>query len=126
MTVADHQLWLSIAEKHAAVAQTDARTWRHVRALCGADWPEFAARHGLSVGEAPVAQSAPAPRAVARAPAIPLPCRHRGGETGRELCPTCGGRVEVRVFACALYIACTLAKPLSGRACCATCPDRES
>ncbi len=48
-------------------------------------------------------------------------CAHRGDETGRVLCPTCVGHVEVKTFACSVYGSCTAGKPLAGHACCAGC-----
>lgn len=53
-------------------------------------------------------------------------CTLRGAELRREQCPSCQGRVEIRVFACALHDSCTIAKPLSDTACCASCGDFTS
>lgn len=50
-------------------------------------------------------------------------CRHRGAETRRVECPTCCGKVELKVFSCAKHGECTAAKPTPGRACCQGCPD---
>jgi len=59
------------------------------------------------------------------APAEPLACRHRGSATGAAvLCPSCHGTVSLKLFACALFGNCTLARQATV-ACCATCPDRE-
>lgn len=52
-------------------------------------------------------------------------CAHRGAETRKVECPTCGGGVSLKVFACALHGECTIAKQVDGLACCATCPDYE-
>jgi hypothetical protein len=43
-----------------------------------------------------------------------------------EPCPSCRGAVRLKVFACALHGECTIARSLTGVACCATCPDYES
>lgn len=65
-------------------------------------------------------RGAPAP------PAAPFPCRFRGGPTGDTVsCPTCRGRVELKVFACAVHGTCTPGKAAPGVACCRGCPDRE-
>lgn len=57
--------------------------------------------------------------------AAPLPCPHRGADTGRRYrCGSCSGAVELKVLACSVHGACTVAKPAAGVACCATCPDR--
>lgn len=66
---------------------------------------------------APAAQPPRAPRQ--------RPCVHLGAEARQVQCATCGGRVLVRVFACALYAEATLAKPLAGVRCCQTCPSYE-
>lgn len=52
-------------------------------------------------------------------------CRHQGPLLGTVACPSCGGHVEVKVFACAPHTACTLRKPVAGLACCATCADYQ-
>src|SRR3970282_1999152 len=59
--------------------------------------------------------------------ASPLDCPHRGGELRRQLCPTCGGRVELKVFVCDLHGECTLAQQgIAGVANCTKCPDLPS
>lgn len=51
-------------------------------------------------------------------------CRHRGDETRRVECPTCGGRrVELKVFACSIHGECLPTRQLDGLTCCAQCPD---
>jgi hypothetical protein len=51
-------------------------------------------------------------------------CIHLGAETGeRKVCGGCTGHVEIKALACARHNSCTVAKPLAGVACCATCPD---
>lgn len=58
---------------------------------------------------------------------LPLPddkkvqCRHKGKELRREVCGPCGGRVQIKVFECAVHGECTLAKKLPGKACCSGC-----
>src|SRR5262249_18590206 len=78
--------------------------------------------------EAAAEPSAPAPRG---------PCVHLGEATGeRVVCPSCAGRVEIKLFACRLHGACTMHKDLGapppvmpgvpapkGVPCCARCPD---
>lgn len=51
-------------------------------------------------------------------------CALRGQEIRREECPTCNGRIQVKVFACSLHGECTLTKDV-GAQICATCPDRK-
>jgi hypothetical protein len=63
--------------------------------------------------------------AAGPAPRRTGPCVHRGPEVRQEECPTCRGRVRLKVFACGLHGECTVARPLAGTACCATCPDYE-
>lgn len=67
----------------------------------------------------------------------PLPCIHRGEETGETRpCPTCKGSVEVKIFRCGLvaeenkpkYGTCTVDKLVKGEPrlqCCRICDDRE-
>jgi hypothetical protein len=50
-------------------------------------------------------------------------CRHRGLSLRTQPCPSCGGHVHVKIFACALHGECTVAKLLPGSACCQICPD---
>lgn len=54
-----------------------------------------------------------------------LPCVHRGETAGEVICPSCKGRVALKVFSCAKHGECTLSKP-AGKPCCATCGDYES
>lgn len=53
-------------------------------------------------------------------------CRHLGLELRRENCPTCAGHVQVKVFQCAVYGECTLAKKIGSIACCQTCERFEA
>ncbi len=52
-------------------------------------------------------------------------CVHRGQATGETVgCKTCTGRVELKVFACAVHSqGCTVSKKVDGKACCKGCPD---
>jgi DNA-directed RNA polymerase subunit RPC12/RpoP len=50
-------------------------------------------------------------------------CTHLGDELRRVECPTCYGRVQVKVRACHVHVECTVQKQLDGVARCATCPD---
>jgi hypothetical protein len=52
-------------------------------------------------------------------------CRHLGEAIRQEECPTCTGRVRLKVFACALHDACTTHKALTNVACCADCLDYQ-
>jgi hypothetical protein len=54
----------------------------------------------------------------------PGPCGHLGPPTGelRE-CPTCLGRVRLKVLACAVYGGCLPSLKVEGLGCCAGCPD---
>src|SRR4051812_7057311 len=51
------------------------------------------------------------------------PCCHRGTPLREEICPSCRGRVRVKVFVCVLHQECTLARAIPGCACCSSCPD---
>jgi hypothetical protein len=48
------------------------------------------------------------------------PCVHLGEELRREECPTCCGRVLIKVFVCARKGECTIdpIRPINGMACC--------
>lgn len=51
-------------------------------------------------------------------------CVHLGDATGeRRQCPTCTGKVEIKLLACAVHDRCTTHKAIDGVACCATCKD---
>lgn len=65
---------------------------------------------------APVTRAAPAPSSGH--------CRHLGGPTGEtRSCPSCGGRVELKVLVCAVHGRCTVGRQVDALACCATCLD---
>lgn len=74
-----------------------------------------------------------APREMRPAPAGPIhaqpakgnrpDCRHKGDELRRETCQSCAGSWQVKVFACSLHSACSMAKQIDGVACCAMCGD---
>jgi hypothetical protein len=60
-------------------------------------------------------------------PAPAGPCVHLGAPTGETVqCPSCRGRVELKLFACAVHGRCTQGKAAPGVACCAGCPDRTA
>lgn len=52
-----------------------------------------------------------------------LTCAHLGPELRRMECDSCSGRVELKVFACAVHGEATIAKKTEGIACCGTCKD---
>lgn len=56
---------------------------------------------------------------------IRLDCRSLGGVVDRVECATCGGRVRLKVYACERFKRATIATPVEGAACCATCDDYE-
>lgn len=52
-------------------------------------------------------------------------CLRRGPPTGEVVeCPSCSGRVRLKLLACEIHGKCTPAKALPGVATCKTCPDR--
>jgi hypothetical protein len=50
-----------------------------------------------------------------------LPCRRRGPVIGAWDCPTCKGRVSLKLFRCELHGCCTTIRRLEDAACCARC-----
>lgn len=55
-----------------------------------------------------------------------LLCIHLGKETGeRKLCPTCSGKVEVKLRSCEIYGKCTTHKKVDDIACCQGCSNYE-
>lgn len=50
-------------------------------------------------------------------------CLYQAAETRRQACESCGGNMQIKIFACAVHGECTLGQPLDGIACCATCAD---
>ena len=61
----------------------------------------------------------PAQNRLARA------CIHRGAVRREESCPTCRGRVHLKVFDCFVYGECTVGKALAEVACCHVCPTYD-
>ena len=54
------------------------------------------------------------------------PCRKLGEPTGELVeCPTCAGRVQIKVLGCAVHGRCTVSRSLDGIACCAACPEYQ-
>lgn len=54
-------------------------------------------------------------------------CVHLGEPTGgRVACPSCRGRVQLKLFACAVHGSCTPLKKAPGVACCVGCSDYQS
>jgi hypothetical protein len=53
-------------------------------------------------------------------------CRYLLTQVTEEACRECQGNVRIRVYGCQRHCLCTLAKPLLGKACCATRPDYSS
>ena len=58
-------------------------------------------------------------------PVIHLDCIHRGPQVGERQCPSCSGKVQLKVFACDIHKQTTIARQVDGLACCATCDDYE-
>jgi hypothetical protein len=58
-------------------------------------------------------------------PAEHIPCWRQGDYLRKQTCASCCGTVRLKVFACDLHGECTVAKFLSGSACCRTCDDYE-
>lgn len=50
-----------------------------------------------------------------------MTCQHRGPELRRELCPSCNGHVELKVYTCAVRGECTIGKPFNSIPCCFGC-----
>jgi hypothetical protein len=72
---------------------------------------------GEGAGPPPGMRLAPPPARVGK-------CVHLGPATGETVaCPSCRGRVELKLFACAVHGRATLARRVMGAACCAGCPD---
>lgn len=83
-----------------------------VPSMCRPCWVRLRHAAGMSV----------APGDSARL--VPPPCRHLGGPTGEMVaCQSCRGRVELKLFACAVHGRCTPTKPAPDVACCAGCSD---
>ena len=54
-----------------------------------------------------------------------LDCLHRGSQVGERHCPSCSGKVTLKVFACDIHKQTTIARQVDDLACCATCDDYE-
>lgn len=84
------------------------------------------AEYGPAWGGAMPANPLPIPRfGGGRPKAAPRPaCRHLGPPTGGAVeCPTCSGKVSLKLFACAVYEVCTPGKAAPGVANCPGCPS---
>lgn len=55
------------------------------------------------------------------------PCIHLREPTGEtQECPSCTGKVLVKIFHCSIYNECTIYKEIKGKACCNNCKDYKS
>lgn len=72
-------------------------------------------------------RSATPPEKIARecGKEITGPCQHLGEKVGTRECESCKGKTRIKLFACAVYGQCSIAKKLDGIACCdnGRCPD---
>ena len=97
--------------------QSDHGDYREGCAVCW-KWkydPAFQKFHGGAVAT---------PDRPAARPARTAPCVHFGAQTGEVECRTCGGKVSLKVFACAIHQRCTIGKRTEGVAgCCQGCAD---
>jgi hypothetical protein len=50
-------------------------------------------------------------------------CTHLGEELEKMVCPTCSGRVQIKIFSCRLHEKCTINMRLLNYKCCAMCQD---
>ena len=51
-------------------------------------------------------------------------CIHLGAATGDEVeCTVCNKRTMLKILACELFVTCTVARVVTGLACCATCKE---
>lgn len=67
-------------------------------------------------------------RVCTKTPTFSLPktiCLHKGIEVAQEGCASCGGNVQIKIFACSVHKTCTLAKDIGYVKCCATCSDYQ-
>jgi hypothetical protein len=72
---------------------------------------------------------APASAEPKSAPVVVADCPHRSAEPVATVgCQTCTGRVELKVFSCAVaaHPTCTPLTAVAGHHCCATCKDRPA
>ena len=53
-------------------------------------------------------------------------CIYRLPLLREEECPSCYGRVKLKVFGCEKHGQCTIGKKLESMACCAECPDYKA
>lgn len=54
----------------------------------------------------------------------PTACIHRGEVVGMDLCEACGGKVQIKRFACAVYGECQLYEKLPGIKGCSQCREK--
>lgn len=63
------------------------------------------------------------PNANQTSPTYSGPCQHLGHETRKQECPTCGGRIQIKVYACSLHNECTIQSRLLQVRACHQCED---
>ena len=71
---------------------------------------------GRGLGQRESLRAAPIPRGS---------CRYRGSLLRTEPCTSCGGKTQIKIFACTVHRECTFARQVTGVALCAGCPDYE-
>jgi hypothetical protein len=83
-------------------------------AQCRVCWLYHHAPNYKALWDGAVAIAKPSTRAA---------CTHLGAEVRTELCPSCKGKIKVKVFACPLHTECTIRKQIDGVASCGDCKD---
>lgn len=97
---------------------SDGSKWQCQRESCDYEMP-FRPHHKA----APKRNGCGEKRDTPKAADLTQRCQHLGPPTGFVECETCQGNVRLKVFACEIHQAATMAKPMNGLACCATCKE---
>ena len=99
---------------------------RHERHACGSN-RLIGTALGVTPEQCALCPYADAPLIEEQPPTHVGPCIHLGTLTGKTVeCPTCGGRVRLKVFSCAVHGECVLERGQTALPSCRTCPDRQS
>ncbi len=104
--------------QHLTFAEILARTAARRAAGTNQTYPQHTGKAKITQ---PIAPAAPKP-------SPDKPCVHRGKDVLRtEKCGPCGGKAQLKVFACSEFGECTIAKPLAGvGGCCKGCTKYEA
>lgn len=106
-------------ERHGWCERHQCHKSRHLHRMCQRSSRLFQTwEDGLGPGQHSLLQST----AIIAA----KPCLHLRAEVRQEVCTTCKGTTQVKVFECDLHDECTIGRQLPCISCCTRCKDYDS